>query len=85
MVNVPKSFNVKDELYHSEIDPQGTPIEVLAEAKNLTTGQTFPSVWIVKHPKARIVCIALGHDAGSHDLAAYQTILRNAVEWAAGH
>ena len=64
--------------------PSGTPIEVLAEARNLTTGKTFPSIWIVKHPKARIVCIALGHDAKSHDLDAYKTILQNAVKWASG-
>ncbi|HEX3798543.1 MAG TPA: PVC-type heme-binding CxxCH protein [Verrucomicrobiae bacterium] len=84
MANVPATFHVNDELYHSEIDPQATPIEVLAEAKNLATGKTFPSVWIVKHPKARIVGIALGHDGGSHDLAPYKTILQNAVAWAAG-
>jgi type 1 glutamine amidotransferase len=57
---------------------------VLAESKNLTDGKTFPTVWIVKHPKARIVCITLGHDAESHDLDAYKAILRNAVDWAAG-
>ena len=57
---------------------------MLATAKNLTNGKTFPSVWIVKHPKARIVCIALGHDGKAHDLPAYKTMLRNAVAWAAG-
>jgi putative heme-binding domain-containing protein len=83
MAGVPASFKISDELYHSEIDPQGTPIEVLAEARNLSTGKTYPSIWIVKHPKARIVCIAPGHDAGAHDLDAYKTIIQNAVKWAA--
>lgn len=84
MAGVPATFKLSDELYHSEIDTNGTPIEVLAEARNLTTGKTYPSIWIVKHPKARIVCIALGHDAAAHDLQAYKTILENAVKWAAG-
>ncbi|HWF18679.1 MAG TPA: ThuA domain-containing protein, partial [Verrucomicrobiae bacterium] len=83
MAGVPVTFKISDELYHSEIDPQGTPVEVLAEARNLATGKTYPSVWIVKHPKARIVCIALGHDAKAHDLDAYKSILQNAVKWAA--
>jgi len=84
MAGVPQTFRLKDELYRFMPDANGTPVEVLAEAKNLTDGKTFPSVWIVKHPKARIVCIAPGHDAESHDLSAYQSILRNAVNWAAG-
>lgn len=85
MAGVPATFNITDELYHSTIDPKGTPVEVLAEARDLATGKTYPSVWIVKHPKARIVCIALGHDAKAHELDAYKTILRNALNWASGH
>ncbi len=84
MAGVPPTFRISDELYHVEVDPQGTPIEVLAEGKNLATGKTYPVVWLVKHPKARIVCITLGHDGGAHDLGAYQTILKNGVKWAAG-
>jgi type 1 glutamine amidotransferase len=37
-----------------------------------------------QHPKARIVCITLGHDHKAHELPAFQTLLRNAVTWAAG-
>ncbi len=84
MKGVPASFKITDELYYSKFEEQGTPVEVLATAKNLTNGKTFPSVWIVKHPKARIVCIALGHDGESHDHPAYIAMLRNAVSWAAG-
>ena len=61
-----------------------TPIEVLATATSPKTGKTFPQVWIVKHPKARIVGITLGHDARAHDLLEYQTLLKNAVIWAGG-
>jgi type 1 glutamine amidotransferase len=84
MKGVPASFKITDELYYSKFETNGTPVQVLATAKNLTNGKTFPSVWIVKHPKARIVCIALGHDGQAHDLPAYKSMLRNAVAWAAG-
>lgn len=76
-----KSFTLKDELYYFEPDPAGPGIEVLATAKG--ADKSFPSVFVVKHDKGKIVGIALGHDAESHQLPAYQTLLRNAVQWAA--
>src|SRR5207253_734304 len=57
--------------------------EVLATGKNIQSGKTYPSVWVVNHAKARIVCIALGHDGAAHEHPAYQRILQNAVKWAA--
>jgi len=81
---VPAVFRISDELYHFEPDPNGTPILVLATAYEEKSGKTFPSVWIVQHPHARIVCIALGHDRKAHEHPAYQALLRNAVRWAAG-
>ena len=84
MAGVPGSFKINDELYHFEPDKAGTPIQVLAYGNNLQTGKSYPSVWIVKHPQARIVCIALGHDGKAHELEAYKTILRNALKWTAG-
>jgi putative membrane-bound dehydrogenase-like protein len=81
---VSEKFSLKDELYHSEKDPKGAPIEVLLEASLPDSDKKFASVWITEHPKARIVCIALGHDGASHNLPEYQAILRNAVQWAAG-
>jgi len=83
MDGVPKTFKVKDELYHFEPDDKGTAIEVLATGKN-AAGKVFPVVWLAKHPMARIACISLGHDEGSHGVEAYQTLLQNAVIWAAG-
>ena len=82
MAGVPGSFKITDELYHFEPDKDGAAIEVLAIGKNPQTGKTYPSVWIVKHAKARILCIALGHDGAAHEHPAYQTILRNALKWA---
>lgn len=84
MKGVPAKFKVTDELYHMIPDPQGAEIEVLATATSPISGKTFPSVWIIKHPKARIAAIAIGHDGRAHDLEAYQTMLKNATGWVAG-
>jgi uncharacterized protein len=82
---VPESFRVTDELYYFNPTTNGAPIQVLAQTSTSTgTKKEHPSVWIVKHPKARIVGIALGHDARTHDLPAFKTLLTNAVQWAAG-
>lgn len=79
---MPTNFSLDDELYYYKEDPAGPGIEILAQASNAET-DPFPSIFIVKNPKARIVGIALGHDAASHELEAYQTLIRNAVKWAA--
>ncbi|MCA1962825.1 MAG: ThuA domain-containing protein, partial [Prosthecobacter sp.] len=88
MKDVPASFTVEDELYYvnAENVPEGTtPIEVLAETSNSDKYQKpHPSVWITQHPKARVVGIALGHDARTHDLKPYQQLLINAARWCAG-
>ncbi len=79
---VPQKFSLKDELYYYKVDSAGPGIDILAMAS--TEGsEGFPSVFVIQHPKSRIVGIALGHDAESHDLEAYHTLLRNAVKWAA--
>lgn len=83
MKDVPASFTLADELYYYKVDEEGPGIEVLATAKRLDGSDSFPSVFVVKNPKARIVGIALGHDAASHELQAYKTILVNAVNWVA--
>ncbi len=84
MQNIPRSFKVKDELYHFLPDPEGTPIEVLATGKNPATGASYPVVWIVKHPKARIFCTSLGHDGDTHENIAFRVMLQNGMAWAAG-
>ncbi len=80
-LGVPAEFEITDELYNYNPDPAATPVEVLVTATSPKTGKVFPQVFVVKHPKARIVGITLGHDARAHDLPAYQTLLRNAVKW----
>jgi putative heme-binding domain-containing protein len=90
MKDVPASFTVEDELYYVNAEPDKIPegtaaIEVLAETSNSDKYQKpHPSVWITKHPKARIVGLALGHDARTHDLKPYQQLLVNAAKWTSG-
>ena len=84
MAGLPASFKVTDELYNVIIDSEGTPVEALATASSPKSGKTFPSIWIVKHPRSRIVCIAPGHDGRVHELPEYKKLLVNAVNWAAG-
>lgn len=81
---VPAKFNLKDELYYYKADPAGTPIEILGTANVEGSEKVFPNIFVVKHPKTRIVGIALGHDAASHEIEPYKTLIRNAVKWVAG-
>jgi putative heme-binding domain-containing protein len=87
MKGVPASFEVEDELYHvnaeaDKIPPGTAPIEVLAETSpSMRFKQPHPAVWITRHPTARIVGIALGHDERVHDHQAFKTLLANAVTW----
>ena len=87
MQGVPASFEVVDELYYFNAEPEkippGTaPIEVLAQTSPSQKYQRpHPAVWITRHPKARIVGITLGHDQRVHDLEPFKTLLINAVRW----
>ena len=89
MKNVPASFEVEDELYYINAEPEkippGTsPIDVLAETSpSLKFKKPHPVVWTTKHPTARIVGLTIGHDGRVHDLAPFKTLLTNAVNWAA--
>jgi type 1 glutamine amidotransferase len=89
MQGVPKSFEVEDELYYLNAEPDKMPagvasIDVLAETSpSVRYKQPHPAVWITSHPTARIVGITLGHDERTHDLAPFRTLLTNAVTWAA--
>ena len=88
MKGVPASFDVEDELYYvnaeaDKIPPGTASIEVLAETSpSVRFKQPHPAVWITRHPTARIVGIALGHDERVHDHQAFKTLLVNAVKWA---
>jgi len=74
-------FSLKDERYYYKEDPAGPGIKILANSSVEGSANIYPSVFVVNNPKARIVGLALGHDAESHDLPVYQKLLRNAVKW----
>jgi len=90
MASVPPSFSVEDELYYVNAEPNKTPpgtakITVLAETSPSDKYKaSHPSIWITEHPKAKIVGIALGHDARVHDLKPYQQLIINAAKWSSG-
>ncbi len=84
MQGVPAEFTIHDEHYKVELDA-GTPTEVLAmTSEEPQSHKAYPSVWVVKDPKARMVGIGLGHADEAHRNPAYQKVLVNAVRWAAG-
>ncbi len=80
---VDQKFTLKDERYYYIPDTSGPGIDILASSSVAGSDKIFPSVFVVKHPKARIVGLALGHDAESHNLPVYHTLLRNSVRWLA--
>jgi uncharacterized protein len=90
MKGVPASFDVEDELYYLNAEPEKIPagaaaMEVLAETSpSVRFKKPHPAVWTTKHATARIVGITLGHDERVHDHQAFKTLLVNAVTWAAG-
>ena len=84
MAGVPATFNIRDESYNIEFTrPEGAEVLGTIPRQNPKPDQSaiLPSVWVVKQPKARVVCIALGHDEHSHDHPAYQKLLLNALKW----
>lgn len=76
-------FKIIDELYYAKFDPAGAKTTVLATATSPKSGDTFPNIWTVGHPKAKIVCLVPGHDGRAHELPAFQKLLLNAVAWTA--
>ena len=84
MKGVPATFVINDESYNVELTrPEGA--EVLGTIPRQTPKEglsnILPSVWTVKYPGTKVVCIALGHDAKSHDHPAYKQLLLNSLTW----
>lgn len=78
---VPATFTILDELYWFEADAQGTPTESLADAHSQQKMRAYQQVFVVKHPKARIAAITLGHDGRAHEHPAFQKLMLNALDW----
>ncbi len=78
---VAKRFDFIDELYRHQPDANGRGVEVLVIGQSNETDAVYPVVYTVKHPKAKIVGITLGHDEHSHEHEAYKALLVNSVKW----
>jgi type 1 glutamine amidotransferase len=84
MEGVPADFKITDEHYRVILEPDAA-VEVLAETEPETqTKLPYPSVWMVKDSKTRIIGIGLGHADEAHTNPAFRTLLKNAVHWTAG-
>lgn len=86
MKDVPATFIINDESYNVELSrPEGAEVLGTIPRQNPKDGQSkiLPSVWTVKYPGTKVVCIALGHDEKSHDHPAYQKLLLNSLAWVA--
>lgn len=84
MKGVPANFMINDESYNVELSrPESAEVLGTIPRQNPKEGQSkiLPSVWTVKYPGARVVCIALGHDEKSHDHPAYKQLLLNSLSW----
>lgn len=85
MAGIGADFKIVDEHYRIILEPDAQ-VEVLAETEpEAQTQLPYPSVWVVKDPKTRIVGIGLGHGDEAHANPAYRALLRNAVRWVAGN
>ena len=80
---VKPKFTIWDENYRFRFEG-ASKHQLLAVNEPDKTDGPIPSVWIVKDPKARIVCITLGHDQRAHSHQDFQRLLINSVNWAGG-
>jgi putative membrane-bound dehydrogenase-like protein len=84
LAGVNREFRIRDEHYQIVLDP-AAKVEILMETSvSSQTGKKHAAVWTVAHPKARIVCIAPGHDEAAHKHPDFRKLLGNAVKWAGG-
>jgi uncharacterized protein len=81
--NVPDNFTIDDESYHFHFFENGKQTVLIENAPDGKSTASHPALWIVNDPRARIVAYTHGHDDKSHAHPVYQSILKNAVKWAA--
>lgn len=90
MKNVPSSFTIKKEEWYSYNKSPRPNVQVLASVDEKTYSPNakvkmgdHPVIWTNLNVKARNVYIFMGHSPILFDDPAYQTIVRNAIFWAA--
>lgn len=78
--DVAKKFKINDENYRIRFKSPDY-VHVCCHNAPDKTKDSIPSVWIVKDPKTRIVCITLGHDDKAHTNPSFKKLLTNSVKW----
>lgn len=73
-------FQIYDEVYQGYWVSPDAKVLLTTNHPNSEKG----IAWISPHPKARIVCIQLGHGEQAHSNPNYQRLVAQAVRWAAG-
>jgi type 1 glutamine amidotransferase len=92
MQGVPTSFCIEKEEWYTYNKSPRPNVEVLASVDEATYEPAttirmgdHPVVWTNKKVPARNLYIFMGHSPDLFDNAAYTTLVRNAIFWAAGH
>ena len=82
-------FSINDESYQAVLShPQNAQVLATLTGPQLRDkpGQTadYPTVWVAKDSRTRIVNITLGHAEPAHANPAFKRLLSNSVRWVAG-
>jgi type 1 glutamine amidotransferase len=75
-----RDFTIRDELYTC-FALEGRPIEVLAQAKSINVGKSFPMAYLHRYGTGHVFTTVLGHDLQALESQEFVTLLRNAVLW----
>jgi len=76
-----EDFEADDELY-SKLVGEGE-IDVLLSARSDFSGRDEPLAWTRAYGEGRVFVTVLGHDVRARENAAFRTLLRQGVAWAA--
>ncbi|MEA3407660.1 MAG: ThuA domain-containing protein [Chloroflexota bacterium] len=70
------AFSVKDEFYIQDYE-EGLDVHMVA----VHEGVAYPMVWSKQECAGRVAHIAMGHSEAVWELAPYQRLMRNTVDW----
>lgn len=77
-----KSYETDDELYIGVTGDE--PVNLLAEARSIVTGQNHPMAFAFTYGKGRVFHTPLGHDSLAIHISGTAELIRRGVKWVAG-
>ena len=80
MKGLSASFEIADELYRMNNTNPKLKWEVLSQSHSRTSGESYPSIFLVAREKGTILCCTLGHDEKSR-VPDYNKFLLNAIRY----